>query len=240
VDSPLLEPRTCPTCPGLIRNACASSAWGRTTPKTVAGLQRLPDDPSAKPPTSWGSFPGEVRPGVGWPWSRRRKTTRKPRCLALSGPAARRVQHRSARLDFPAVMTLAVERVGLPLPPTAATEASKPPSIGVLRPGASGTAGLHLAPGARCLAVCGGDVAAAIEDEGPDNSHGMYHQGAGPPLDESQAAHLLPQAAGWAERKKPLAPLPRHRDTLEYLDKIFRSGARSQLRPIISACWVSP
>ena len=53
------------------------------------------------------------------------------------GPALR-----SAQLDFPAVMTQAAERVGLPL-------------------GASGAAGLRLAPVARYLAVCGGDVVAA-------------------------------------------------------------------------------
>jgi len=47
-----------------------------------------------------------------------------------------------------------------------------------------------------------------------------------PPLDESLAAHLLPQAAGWAEGKKPLPPLPRDRVTLEYFDKIFRLGAQ--------------
>ena len=47
-----------------------------------------------------------------------------------------------------------------------------------------------------------------------------------PPLDESLAAHLLPQAAGWAERKKPLPPLPQDRDTLEYLDKMFRLWAQ--------------
>jgi len=41
---------------------------------------------------------------------------------------------------------------------------------------------------------------------------------------ESLAAHLLPQAAGWAEGKKPLPP--RDRETLEYLDKIFRLGAQ--------------
>ena len=46
------------------------------------------------------------------------------------------------------------------------------------------------------------------------------------PLDESLAAHLLPQTAGWAEGKKPLPPLPRDRDTLEYLDKMFRLGAQ--------------
>ena len=46
-----------------------------------------------------------------------------------------------------------------------------------------------------------------------------------PPLDESLAAHLLPQAAGWAEGRKPLPPLPRDREILEYLDKTFRLGA---------------
>ena len=47
-----------------------------------------------------------------------------------------------------------------------------------------------------------------------------------PPLDESLAAHLLQQAAGSAEGKKPLPPLSRDRETLEYLDKIFRLGAQ--------------
>ena len=75
-------------------------------------------------------------------------------------------------------------------------------------------------------------MAATTEDEGPSSSHDGHHQGAGPlghgvSLDESLAAHLLPQTAGWAEEKKPLPPLPRDRDTLEYLDKIFRLGAQS-------------
>ena len=43
-----------------------------------------------------------------------------------------------------------------------------------------------------------------------------------PPLDESLAAHLLLRAAGWAEGKLPLPPLPRDRDILEYLDKMFK------------------
>jgi len=67
---------------------------------------------------------------------------------------------RSARLDFPAVVTLAAERVGLPLPPPLPP---RPVSeTGVLRPGASGAADLRLAPVARQMAVCGGDMAAAI------------------------------------------------------------------------------
>ena len=47
-----------------------------------------------------------------------------------------------------------------------------------------------------------------------------------PPLDESLAAHLLPQAAGSVEGKKPLPSLPRDRETLEYFDKIFWLGAQ--------------
>ena len=47
-----------------------------------------------------------------------------------------------------------------------------------------------------------------------------------PPLDESLAAHLLPQAARWAEGRRPLPPLPRDRKMLEYLDKMFRLGAQ--------------
>jgi len=49
MDSPLLEPVI--PMPG---------ARPRGRPKPVAGLQRMPDDPSAK-----GSFPGEVRPARG-------------------------------------------------------------------------------------------------------------------------------------------------------------------------------
>ena len=63
---------------------------------------------------------------------------------------------RSARIDFPAVMTLAAEHA-------AATEACKPPEIGDLRPGTSGAADLRFAPAARGMAVCGGDMAAAIK-----------------------------------------------------------------------------
>ena len=40
------------------------------------------------------------------------------------------------------------------------------------------------------------------------------------------AAHLLPRSAGWAEGKKPLPPLPRDREALEYLDKMFRLGSQ--------------
>ena len=47
-----------------------------------------------------------------------------------------------------------------------------------------------------------------------------------PPLDESLAAHLLPRSAGWAEGKKPLPLLPRDREALEYLDKMFRLGSQ--------------
>jgi len=47
-----------------------------------------------------------------------------------------------------------------------------------------------------------------------------------PPLDESLAAHLLPQAARWAEGRSPLPPLPRDREILENLDKMFRLGAQ--------------
>ena len=47
-----------------------------------------------------------------------------------------------------------------------------------------------------------------------------------PPLEDSLAAHLLPQTAGWAEGRRPLPPLSRDREMLEYLDKIFRLGAQ--------------
>jgi len=57
-----------------------------------------------------------------------------------------------------------------------------------------------------------------------------------PPLDVSLAAHLLPQAAGWAEGRKPLPPLPRDREILEYLDKMFSFGTQMA---IILMCWVS-
>jgi len=57
---------------------------------------------------------------------------------------------RSARMDFPAVMTLAAERLGLPIPPL------------LPRHGTSGAADLRFAPAARNMAVCGGDMAAAI------------------------------------------------------------------------------
>ena len=47
-----------------------------------------------------------------------------------------------------------------------------------------------------------------------------------PPLDESLAAHLLQRSTGWAEGKKPLPPLPRDREALEYFDKMFRLSAQ--------------
>jgi len=46
------------------------------------------------------------------------------------------------------------------------------------------------------------------------------------PLEDSLAAHLLLQAAGWAEGRRPLPPLPRDREMLEYLDKIFKLGVQ--------------
>ena len=84
---------------------------------------------------------------------------------------------RSARQDFPAVMTMAAEHVVI-APPTADTEAGEPPTPGLLWPGPSGAAGLRFAPPARHLAVCGGDVATATEDEG--SNMGWNPQGAGP------------------------------------------------------------
>jgi len=78
-------------------------------------------------------------------------------------------------------------------------------------------------------------MAAPSENAGSGGRHGGFAQGAGPlghnvsgvtPLDESLATHLLAQAAGWAEGRRPLPPLPRDREALEYLDKIFRLGAQ--------------
>ena len=49
-----------------------------------------------------------------------------------------------------------------------------------------------------------------------------------PPLDESLAAHLLPQTAGWAEGRRPLPPLSCDRERLVYLDKIFKYFAAAK------------
>ena len=73
MDSPLLEHRTCPTCPGLIAGAdphrlcfqCLGPDHAEDGLSQSPACKRLPDDPWAKPPTSWGSFPGEVRPAGG-------------------------------------------------------------------------------------------------------------------------------------------------------------------------------
>ena len=101
---------------------------------------------------------------------------------SLSGASRSGVQegppHRSARQDFPVVMTMAACRATAP--PTTATEAGEPPPSGVLRPVLRlsstarfyGAAGLRFAPGARYLAVCGGDVAAATQDEGSSGTYG--------------------------------------------------------------------
>ena len=37
---------------------------------------------------------------------------------------------------------------------------------------------------------------------------------------------MFPATAGWAEGRRPLPPLPRDREMLEYLDKMFRLGAQ--------------
>ena len=142
---------------------------------------------------------------------------------------------RSARVDFPAVMTLAAERVGLPLPPPL-----PPRPISRLRQGFYGP--VHPAQPTfvspqlpdiwRCVEATWQQpfktkapvaaMAGIIKVEGRTDTAcaGVA------PLDESLAAHLLPRAAGWAEGKRPLPPLPRDRDTLEYLDKMFKLGTQ--------------
>jgi len=105
---------------------------------------------------------------------------------SMSGASGSSVQegppHRSARQDFPLVMVMAMaaERVGLPLPPPLPPKPVSRLRQGfygpVLRPGSTarfyGAAGLRFAPVARYLAVCGGDVAAATEDEGSSGRYG--------------------------------------------------------------------
>ena len=80
-------------------------------------------------------------------------------------------------------------------------------------------------------------MAAATENEGSGGYLGWNPQSGGPlrpgvpPLEESLAAHLLLQTAGWTERRRPLPPQSRDRERLVYLDKIFKYFAALPLRP---------
>jgi len=114
----------------------------------------------------------------------------------------------SARMDFPAVMTLAAEQVGLPLPPPL-----PPRPVNRLRSGVYGpvhpaqpTFVLPQLPEVwRCVEATWqqplktkAPVAAMagiikVVDRSDTTCPGV------PPLDENLAAHLLPRAAGWAE-----------------------------------------
>ena len=41
-----------------------------------------------------------------------------------------------------------------------------------------------------------------------------------PPVNAALAVHLVPQSAGWSASKKPLPPLLRGRETLQYFDTV--------------------
>jgi len=211
MDSPLLEPRPGPTCPGLIAGAdphrlCFESlgpdhaADGLTQSPACNACRMLPrlsrrhrlehfqayyvspeeaedqdlevvemeeQDVAGEVPFVFAIPAGRAAPFV------EEEDDKDASMIGASGSGVQEgPPHRSARQDFPAVMTMAAERVGLPLPPATATEAGKPPPSGVLRPGSTarfygpvlrpgstarfyGAAGLRFAPVGRYLAVCG-------------------------------------------------------------------------------------
>jgi len=128
-------------------------------------------------------------------------------------------------------MTLVAERVGLPLPPPL-----PPRPVSRLRQGFYGPVTSFVSPQLpeiwRCveatwqqplktkapIAAMAGII--KVVDRSDTTFPGV------PSLEESLAAHLLPRAAGWAEGKRSLPPLLRDRDTLEYLDKMFKLGTQ--------------
>jgi len=254
VDSPLLEPRTCPTCPGLIAGADRLCFQCLGPDHAEDGLNQSPTCNACRmipqlnrrhrgdlfrvkfgPPeeaedqdlkvVEMGEQDDEVPFVFTIPRGRVATVTEEEddEDASLSGtfgPAARRVQHRSARLDFPAVMTLVVERVGLPLPPPLplrpvsrlrqgfygpvhpAQPAFVSPPVPDVWQYVEATWRQPLRTKAPIAAMAG-----IIRIQGARPlGHGVSRYA---PLDESLTAHLPPQAAGWTEGRKPLAPLPR-------------------------------
>ncbi|XP_034080847.1 uncharacterized protein LOC117551874 [Gymnodraco acuticeps] len=143
----------------------------------------------------------------------------------ISGDRQEGQQHRSAGQDFPAVMTMAAECAGLPLPPPL-----PPRPVSRLRftplPGiwrcveATWRQPLRTkAPVATWAGIL------RVEGHSDTECPGV------PPLDESLAAHLLPQTAGWAEGRRP--PLSRDREILEYLAR-GADGGGGQMAAVAS------
>ena len=211
MDSPLLEQRPCPSCPGIIAGAdlhrqcieCLGSdrAAANLGPLTacracrlipqISRRQRLVqfrdcyvspvEDPEvdvvemedheegvpfvfAMPADRAGPLLGE------------RDDDGDTSSSDVSGDRQEGQQHRSAQQDFPAVMTMAAEHVDLSLPPPL-----PPRPLSRLRQGFYGPArpaqpAFVSPPPARHLAVCGGDMATATEDEGSGGDMGWNPQ----------------------------------------------------------------
>ena len=213
MDSPLLEQRPCPSCPGFIAGAdlhlhcikClgsdhAAANLGLLPPCSACRLiprlsrrQRLVhfgdcyvppmEDPELEVvekedrdegvPFVFAMPADRTGPLVG----ERDDDDDNTSLSDASGDCQAGQQRRSARQDFPAVMTMEAELVGLPLPPPL-----PPRPVSRLRQDCYGPAqpAFVSPPPARNLAVCGGDVGTATEDEGSGGNMGWNPQGAGP------------------------------------------------------------
>ena len=198
MDSPLLEPRPCPTCPGLIAGADPHRLCFECLgpDHAVEGSKHSPSCSACRAPPRLRRqhrqhrlehfqvhyvSPDEAQDQVelevaeevpfvfAIPTGRAAPFVEEEEDedFSLSGTSEFGVHEgppdRSARQDFPLVMAMAAERVGLLLPPPPQTV--EPPPSGVLWPSSASPAGLCFTPVARYLAVCGGDVAAPSEDE---------------------------------------------------------------------------
>ena len=174
---------------------------------------------------------------------------RRPRLLAVilffsaSKETTELRREKTERRSFPAVMTMSTERVGLPLPPPLPPRPVSRLRLGFYGP-ARPTQPAFVSPPLPDIWQCveatwrqplrtKAPVATwvgilRVQGRSDTECPGLPRFApVCPPLDESLAAHLLPQAVGWAEGRKPLPPLPCDREILE------------QQRPVISACWVS-
>ena len=132
-------------------------------------------------------------------------------------------------------------------PPATTAKAGEPPPSEVLRPGFPVAADLNFAPVARHLAVCGGDVATATENEGSSCRYVRYPKGAGP-LRHGVSRRTPPWA--WrpicfcrqldGRRGKSLCPRCLVTGKCWSIwTEYSGSVSKWQQRPIISVCWPS-
>lgn len=268
MDSPLLEARPCPTCPGLIAGAdphrfcfeCLGAdhamEGGGNSPtcsacRALPRLRRIhrldhfqqaryavPEDDLDRGDVEVVEMDEEVPFVFALPASRAAPLSEEgeDEDFSLSGVSGSvGPPRRSVNQDFPVVMAMAAERVGLELPPPlpprpvsrlrqgfyGPVQPAQPAFVSPLLPDVWQCVEATWRQPLRARASVAGMTGLLRLEGHPDSGCPGV-----PPLDESLAAHLLPQAAGWAEGRRPLPPLPRDREALEYLDRIFRLGAQ--------------